>query len=89
MRGLTGKRIVVASGATGIGAATAQRLAGEGAQIIIGDINETELEATVSRIRAAGGTAHTGALLAFLLSDDAQWITGQVLAINGGAAFRD
>jgi NAD(P)-dependent dehydrogenase (short-subunit alcohol dehydrogenase family) len=57
MRGLTGKRIVVASGATGIGAATAQRLAEEGAKLIVGDINESELKATVSRIRAAGGTA--------------------------------
>jgi NAD(P)-dependent dehydrogenase (short-subunit alcohol dehydrogenase family) len=57
MRGLAGKRIVVASGATGIGAATAQRLAEEGAQLVVGDINEGELQATVSRIRAAGGTA--------------------------------
>jgi NAD(P)-dependent dehydrogenase (short-subunit alcohol dehydrogenase family) len=57
MKGLSGKRIVVASGATGIGAATAQRLAEEGALVIVGDINEPELEKTVSRIRAAGGTA--------------------------------
>jgi NAD(P)-dependent dehydrogenase (short-subunit alcohol dehydrogenase family) len=57
MRGLTGKRIVVASGATGIGAATAQRLAEEGAHVIVGDINESGLKETVGRIRAAGGTA--------------------------------
>jgi NAD(P)-dependent dehydrogenase (short-subunit alcohol dehydrogenase family) len=38
---------------------------------------------------ALGQPTDTGALLAFLLSDDAQWITGQVLAINGGSAFRD
>jgi NAD(P)-dependent dehydrogenase (short-subunit alcohol dehydrogenase family) len=27
--------------------------------------------------------------MAFLLSDEARWITGQVIAINGGSAFRD
>ena len=48
---------MVASGATGIGAATAQRLAEEGARVVVGDINETGLQATVSRIRAAGGVA--------------------------------
>ena len=57
MRGLAGKRIVVASGATGIGAATAQRLAEEGARVVIGDINEEGLNATVERIRHAGGAA--------------------------------
>jgi NAD(P)-dependent dehydrogenase (short-subunit alcohol dehydrogenase family) len=55
MRGLSGKRIIVASGATGIGAATAQRLAHEGARVLVGDINERGLESTVSRIRASGG----------------------------------
>lgn len=58
MRGLAGKRIVVASGATGIGAATAERLAAEGARILVGDINDSALAETVKRIRAAGGTAH-------------------------------
>ncbi|WP_225859660.1 hypothetical protein [Streptomyces albicerus] len=33
MRGLQGKRIVIAGGATGIGAATAERLAEEGSPI--------------------------------------------------------
>jgi len=58
MRGLTGKRILVASGATGIGAATAERLAAEGASLIVGDINDAGCAETVERIRHAGGTAH-------------------------------
>jgi NAD(P)-dependent dehydrogenase (short-subunit alcohol dehydrogenase family) len=58
MRGLTGKRIVVASGATGIGAATAERLAAEGARLIVGDINAASLAQTVDRIQRAGGSAH-------------------------------
>lgn len=58
MRGLTGKRIVVASGATGIGAATAERLAAEGARLVVGDINDAGLAQTLERIRRARGTAH-------------------------------
>lgn len=57
MRGLDGKRIVVAGGAAGIGGAVARRLAEEGARLLIGDINRATLDATVDRIRAAGGTA--------------------------------
>jgi NAD(P)-dependent dehydrogenase (short-subunit alcohol dehydrogenase family) len=54
---LEGKRIVVAGGATGIGAATAERLAEEGAAVVIGDINLEGAYATVDRIAAAGGRA--------------------------------
>jgi NAD(P)-dependent dehydrogenase (short-subunit alcohol dehydrogenase family) len=58
MRGLQGKRIVVASGATGIGAATAERLASEGAQLIVGDINDAGLAKNIGRIVQSGGAAH-------------------------------
>jgi NAD(P)-dependent dehydrogenase (short-subunit alcohol dehydrogenase family) len=68
MRGLKGKRIIVAGGATGIGAATAERLAAEGAQVLVGDINLTGAEATVQRIGAAGGNAKAAR---FDLADEA------------------
>lgn len=42
MRGLEGKRVLVAGSATGIGAATARRLVEEGARVLLGDI-EAEL----------------------------------------------
>ena len=29
------------------------------------------------------------AMAAFLMSDDAEWITGQVISVNGGMAMRD
>jgi NAD(P)-dependent dehydrogenase (short-subunit alcohol dehydrogenase family) len=55
VRGLEGKRIIVASGATGIGAATARRLAEEGARVLVGDVNESGLTETVERLSADGG----------------------------------
>lgn len=54
MRGLDGKRILVAGSATGIGAATAQRLAEEGARLQLGDINSEGLDATVGRLSDSG-----------------------------------
>jgi NAD(P)-dependent dehydrogenase (short-subunit alcohol dehydrogenase family) len=57
MRGLDGKTFIVAGGATGIGAGTAERLASEGASVAVGDINNTGANATVERITTAGGRA--------------------------------
>ncbi|MDB6061723.1 MAG: hypothetical protein JWM78_1826 [Verrucomicrobiaceae bacterium] len=57
MKGLQGKRMVVAGGGSGIGAATAERLAGEGARIIVGDINLAGAMATAERIASGGGVA--------------------------------
>jgi NAD(P)-dependent dehydrogenase (short-subunit alcohol dehydrogenase family) len=45
MRGLKGKRFIVGGGATGIGASLAMRLADEGAQVLVGDINLPALDA--------------------------------------------
>ncbi len=56
MRGLNGKAVLVAGGATGIGAATALRLAEEGADVVIGDRRREIAEATADRIGAAAGT---------------------------------
>lgn len=67
MRGLKDKSIVVAGGATGIGAATAQRLGEEGARVLVGDINLKGAQATAERVRQAGGRA-VAAL--FDLADD-------------------
>jgi len=57
MRGLAGKVGVVAGGGRGIGAATAHRLAQEGAAVVIGDITEEWAKDTAAAIRAAGGKA--------------------------------
>lgn len=57
LRGLEGKVAVVAGGATGIGAATARRLAAEGCSVVIGDIATDGAEATSRAIAAEGGIA--------------------------------
>jgi NAD(P)-dependent dehydrogenase (short-subunit alcohol dehydrogenase family) len=57
MRGLDGKVAVVAGGGSGIGAATAARLAQEGASVVVGDIVAPNAEAVAAAIRADGGVA--------------------------------
>ncbi|MFC4585934.1 SDR family NAD(P)-dependent oxidoreductase [Sphaerisporangium corydalis] len=49
--------VVVAGGASGIGAATAARLATEGARVIVGDIDIEKAEKVAARITGSGGTA--------------------------------
>ncbi len=45
---LTGKRVIVTGGASGIGLATAQRFVQEGARVMVFDINERALETTLA-----------------------------------------
>src|SRR5437773_2136012 len=54
---LTGKVAVVTGGARGIGGATAEALARDGARVIIGDLREPEAQRTLGRIAEAGGEA--------------------------------
>lgn len=66
LRGLGDKVIVVAGGATGIGAATAARLGAEGALVVVGDVAAEGAEQTAARITADGGSA---CAVAFDLAD--------------------
>ncbi|MBP2327098.1 NAD(P)-dependent dehydrogenase (short-subunit alcohol dehydrogenase family) [Kibdelosporangium banguiense] len=55
MRGLKGKRIVIAGGTAGIGAATAERLSEEGASVVIGGRNLEAGQVLAKRLNEAGG----------------------------------
>jgi NAD(P)-dependent dehydrogenase (short-subunit alcohol dehydrogenase family) len=57
LAGLEGRIAIVAGGATGIGAATAKRLATEGCSVAIGDINFEGASTTAGDITAVGGVA--------------------------------
>ncbi|MFC5744323.1 SDR family NAD(P)-dependent oxidoreductase [Actinomadura rugatobispora] len=50
MRGLAGKVCIVAGGGSGIGAATAVRLAEEGASVVVGDLDAGNAERVADRI---------------------------------------
>jgi len=58
MPGRFGGRVaVVTAGGSGIGAATAQRLAGEGAAVVVADLSGTRAESIASSITKEGGRA--------------------------------
>lgn len=56
--GLTGKVAIVTGSARGLGAATARRLAQEGAHVVITDILREQAESTAQALRADGLSAH-------------------------------
>ena len=83
MRGLDGKVAVVAGGGSGIGAATAARLAEEGVSVVVGDIVVDNAEEIAAAIRADGGTAVAAE---FDISDDdnvAGLVAAAVAAFGG------
>lgn len=55
---LDGKVAIITGAGTGIGRATAERFASEGAKVVVAEINRTAGEDTVGRVRESGGDAH-------------------------------
>lgn len=67
---LQGKTALVSGAAVGIGAATARRLAGEGAFVGLADVNADGAAAVAAEITSAGGQAKAFALD---VTDSARW----------------
>lgn len=57
MNRFAGRTALISGGASGIGRATAERLAAEGAHVFIADLNKEMADQAVEEIRAAGGSA--------------------------------
>lgn len=86
MNGMHGKVAIVTGAASGIGLATAQLFAHEGASVIVSDIDEERGEEAVNLIKVAGGEA------AFVKADvssppDCEALVERTLAIYGGLDY--
>jgi meso-butanediol dehydrogenase/(S,S)-butanediol dehydrogenase/diacetyl reductase len=78
-----GRRALITGGGSGIGRATAIRLAAEGAAVFLVDVNEAGSRETVEQIRSAGGTADWG-LCDVRSSSDCQKAVQAALSSLGG-----
>src|SRR6476620_3963713 len=79
MNRLDGRVALITGAASGIGKATAQRLAGEGAAVLVTDIAAEAGEATVKEIRDAGGKA---AFLRHDVTSESDWEAATARAVE-------
>src|SRR5258705_12363377 len=91
---LGGRAAIITGGAAGIGRATAELFAEEGARVVVADLDEASGRETVSAVRAAGGEAVFVATDvssendARRLCDEALSAFGRVdILVNNSAAF--
>lgn len=80
--GLKDKVAIVTGSARGLGAATARRLAEEGAKVVITDINEELAQATAAALRADGFSAHC-VIANVTKADDVQRLVSETVATFG------
>ncbi|AXK35971.1 SDR family NAD(P)-dependent oxidoreductase [Streptomyces armeniacus] len=74
MSGIAGKVVAITGASSGIGAATATYLAGQGARLVLGARREDRLHAVVDEITAQGGSA-VGAVIDVAHRDDLKRLT--------------
>jgi len=89
---LTGRRILVTGGGSGLGAAMAARFAGLGASLVLCGRRAEVLEGTAGTLRGAGATVHTAVCdvrdaAAVEAMVDAQWAVAPIdMLVNNAAA---
>ncbi|MES2481245.1 MAG: 3-oxoacyl-ACP reductase FabG [Pseudomonadota bacterium] len=81
--GLKGKVAIVTGSARGLGAATARRLAEEGAQVVITDVLTEQAQATAQALRAEGLAAHC-VIADITQAADVQRLVDETVAHFGG-----
>lgn len=81
--GLKGKVAIVTGSARGLGAATARRLALEGANVVVTDIQREQAEATAAALKANGLGAHC-VIADITKAADVQRLVDETVATFGG-----
>jgi NAD(P)-dependent dehydrogenase (short-subunit alcohol dehydrogenase family) len=87
-----GRVAAVTGGGSGIGAATARRLAAERADVLVADVDlsaasvasDQDRTAAATLARRLGRPEEVAAAVAFLGSADASYITGAAIVVHGG-----
>ncbi|HET7578331.1 MAG TPA: SDR family oxidoreductase [Bacillales bacterium] len=82
--GLQGKSVVVMAASKGLGRASAQQFAAEGAHVVIASRNEEELRKTQEEIRSETGNDHVAyAVCDITKPEDIQNLVGKAVELNG------
>jgi NAD(P)-dependent dehydrogenase (short-subunit alcohol dehydrogenase family) len=96
MRGLSGRRVLISGGSSGIGLAAARRFLEEGARVVVGGLEAAEVAAAVASVRSYGevsgvpGDVSGEEDVARLMETAAGALGGlDVLINNAGIARRD
>jgi NAD(P)-dependent dehydrogenase (short-subunit alcohol dehydrogenase family) len=82
MRELQGRVAVITGGASGIGRALAERFAGDGMRLVLADVEEAALAATVAELEA-GGAAVVGAVADVASAVDVESVRDHALEAFG------